>query len=305
MRWVIGFVLAAVAVTGFASTFVAGSALTRDYAVSPAVLSFLRFLAAGGALLAFEAASPSGRRALRIPAKTNWFAFCLLGATGTSVMAWCVFAGCQRVGTANASLADALAPLMIFLATAFRSRHVGWSGVIGLLCGFIGALLVIKVVTADGFNLETYSTGDLYILLAALTWAIYTVWGRAYVARMGSAAFSVWTMLAGAAIMGLVLPFGDFVWPRTPQTWGLVGVLAICSTLIPYWAWNAAQKYLPLTVLGVSAYFTPVAAVALAVLFRGESATGLQWAGTFFICAAACVETHRMRGAARKDGAQT
>jgi drug/metabolite transporter (DMT)-like permease len=48
-------------------------------------------------------------------------------------------------------------------------------------------------------------------------------------------------------------------------------------------------------VLGVSAYFTPVFAVGLAILFLDEHATGLQWLGTFFIVASALVETGRTR----------
>lgn len=304
MKRLWGFVLAAVAVTGFASTFVAGSALTKECGVSPSVLAFLRFLAAGAVLLAFEGASASGRRALCAAKRADWPKLAVLGTIGTSVMAWCVFAGCARVGTANASMADALAPLMISAAAAIQARRLEFRLVFGLLCGFLGALLVIQVVTFRGVRLEAYSAGDVYVLFAALTWAVYTVWGRSYAVRMGASAFSVWTMLSGAAAIGLVLPFAPVVWPQTLKAWGLVGVLAVFSTLAPYWAWNAAQKHLPVTVLGVSAYFTPVAAVALAALFRDERATLLQWIGTGFICVSAVVETRRAGGAERNVSPQ-
>ena len=304
MKRLWGFALAAVAVTGFASTFVAGSALTRECRVSPSVLAFLRFLAAGVVLLAFEGASASGRRALHAAKRADWLKLAVLGTIGTSVMAWCVFAGCARVGTANASMADALAPLMISAAAAIQARRLEFRLVFGLLCGFLGALLVIQVVTFRGVRLEAYSTGDVYVLFAALAWAVYTVWGRSYAVRMGASAFSAWTMLFGAAAIGLVLPFAPVVWPQTLKAWGLAGVLAVFSTLAPYWAWNAAQKHLPVTVLGVSAYFTPVAAVALAALFRGETATGLQWIGTGFVCVSAVVETRRAGGAERNVSPQ-
>jgi len=48
-----------------------------------------------------------------------------------------------------------------------------------------------------------------------------------------------------------------------------------------------------MSVLGISAYFTPVVAVALAMVFLDESATGLQWLGTLFIIASALVESGR------------
>ena len=65
---------------------------------------------------------------------------------------------------------------------------------------------------------------------------------------------------------------------------------------MPFWTWNAAQKYLPVSLLGVTAYFTPVVAVALAAVFLGENATALQWIGTLFIIVSAVVET---KGASR------
>ena len=88
-----------------------------------------------------------------------------------------------------------------------------------------------------------------------------------------------------------MLPFGDFVWPSTGQAWGLVVVLGLVCTLLPFWTWNAAQKYLPVSTLGVSAYFTPVVAVVLAGIFLGERATALQWFGTALVCASALVES--------------
>ena len=100
---------------------------------------------------------------------------------------------------------------------------------------------------------------------------------------LGASLFTMLTMLVGAAALGLVLPFLDLAWPTTSSAWGLVATLGLVSTLLPFWTWNAAQKYLPMSVLGVSAYFTPVFAVALAGIFLGESATTLQWLGTAFV----------------------
>jgi len=50
-----------------------------------------------------------------------------------------------------------------------------------------------------------------------------------------------------------------------------------------------------MSVLGVSAYFTPVVAAALALVFLDEKATLLQWLGTLLIVLAAVVETGRKK----------
>ena len=113
--------------------------------------------------------------------------------------------------------------------------------------------------------------------------------------KLGSAAFTTLTMLMGAAMIGAVLPFVRSTWPQDAETWGLTATLALLSTLMPFWSWNAAQKYLPISVISVSAYFAPVVAMGLGVLLLGEPVTGLQWLGTAFIVASATVETGRQR----------
>ena len=293
MRLALGLSLAGLSVAGFAATFVFGGALTKAEGVAPEVLSFLRFAIAGSALLAAGMATRAGRSKLLAPSRRDWLTMLCLAPIGTCLMAWCVFMGCARVSTANASMADALTPLMIFAVAALRAGKVDGRGLVGLVCGFVGALLVIQVLTLDGLALDAYSVGDVFILLSAATWGVYTVYGRRISCRLGSAAFSAWTMLIGAAMMGAVLPFGDFAWPATARAWLLVAGLGVVSTLMPFWAWNAAQRFLPMTTLGMTAYFTPVFAMALGWAFLGEGATGLQWLGTLFVIASAVVETRR------------
>ncbi len=295
-RFLIGLFLAALSIVGFASTFIVGSALTRSCAVSPEVLAFLRFVIAGAAMAVPAAWRPPARAQFARLTREDWLTLLWLGPIGTTVMAWCVFQGCARVSAANASMADALTPIMIFLVAVCKTRRARASELFSLVCGLVGALLVIQIVTVRGLALEAYSLGDVYVLLAAATWGVYTVYGREPIARLGSSLFTLLTMLIGAAALGIFLPFLDLAWPTTGTAWLLVATLGLVSTLLPFWTWNAAQKYLPMSVLGVSAYFTPVVAVALAVLFLGESATPLQWLGTAFIVLSGVLESRAGRG---------
>lgn len=283
-------------VLGFASTFIVGAALTKGCGVSPEVLAFLRFVIASVAMLAWSGVTVEGRRRLLSPTRADWLKMGWLGPVGTSIMAWCVFMGCARVSAANASMADALTPLMIFVVAACKTRHIEGRALIGLILGLIGALLVVQVICVEGIVLEAYTIGDVFILLAAATWGVYTVYGREPIKRLGASVFTAWTMLIGAVAFGVFLPFMELQWPATAKAWWLVGMLGMVSTLLPFLTWNAAQRYLPMSVLGISAYFTPVFAVALAIVFLGEIATMWQWIGTFFIVVSAMVEVRERRG---------
>ena len=294
-RYIIGFGLLVLAEIGFGLTFVTGSALTKQCGISPEVLSFCRFIIAGTLMLVIGCISRSTRTALLLPDRRDWLELLWLAPVGTALMAWCIFVGCSRVSVANASMADALTPLMIFATAAILNRRISRGELVGLFSGFFGALLVVQIVNRHGVALDAYSLGDFFILLSAATWGIYTVCGRRLVKKIGSSAFTTLTMLVGAAMMGCILPFTHSTWPNDAKAWGLTATLAVVSTLMPFWSWNAAQKYLPVSVISVSAYFAPVVAMGLGVLLLDEHVTGLQWLGTVFIIASASIETGRQR----------
>ncbi|MGN0852991.1 MAG: DMT family transporter [Kiritimatiellia bacterium] len=295
-----GVALVAISVTAFASTFVAGSALAKEHGVSAEVLAVMRFVVACAAMFAVEATTKEKRRRLAGLAPRDWLACAVLGPIGTSVMAWCVFKGCSLVSTANASMADALAPLLMFAMAAVAARRIRPVQVAGMLFGFLGALFVIGIVNADGLALSAYSRGDVYVFCAAATWAVYSVYGRATIRRIGSGPYTCWTMFFGIASFAPVLALGSFAWPSTPKAWWLLLVLGTVCTLLPFWTWNAAQKYLPVSTLGVGAYFTPIAAVLLAFAFLGETVTPMQVAGTLLVCASALVEVKGTGGKSRR-----
>ena len=287
---IIGLVLAALSAIGFASTFVIGSALTRECGVSPAVLSFLRFAIAGSAMAAVACATRRGRARMCAISRKDAVTIAWLGSVGTSIMAWCVFMGCAHVSSVNASMADALAPLLIFAFAAVRTRRIAGVDFLCLVCGFVGALLVMQIVGRHGLAIQSFSVGDLYVLGGAVTWAVYTVCGTDLILRHGSFVFTVRTMLVGTVALGL---FFSLAWPTTPKAWLLVTALSFLAILLPFWTWNAAQKFLPMSVLGVTAYFIPVVTLALAFLFLGEPSTPLQLVGTLLVIASAAIETRR------------
>ena len=154
MKHLMGLLFAAIAEVGFASTFIFGSALTKEYGVSSEVLSFLRFAIAGTLMLAATCMTAKGRAKLFAPTRADWVKMSWLGPIGTSVMAWCVFMGCARVSAANASMADALTPLTIFTVATVMTRKVDAKGLVGLFCGLIGALLVMQIVDGNGIKLS-------------------------------------------------------------------------------------------------------------------------------------------------------
>ena len=290
-RCLVGMALAALGVVGFASVFVVAGELTRNCGVTPVSIVVTRFTFAALALLAWSACSTERRRRVFVmPTRRDWLLFAIVGPLGTSLMAWCEFSACSRVSSANVAMTDVIAPLMIFVFVAWRAHRAAPWQIAGVLCGFVGALFVIGIVTANGVALSAYGTGDVFVLCAATMWALYTVAARDPVRRLGAVTYTAWTMLFGVLACLPFLPFAEFGWPTTSRAWWLVAYLSAVPTIGAFWAWNAAQKFISTETLAITAYFTPVAALAIGRWLFGEAATPMQLLGTLLICAAALVE---------------
>ena len=66
--------------------------------------------------------------------------------------------------------------------------------------------------------------------------------------------------------------------------------MALVPSALAFFSWNAAQKYIPLGLLALSEYFTPVIASLLGLFFLNEGISLFQVAGMVLVFGAALVE---------------
>ena len=290
MKTVVGLFLCFFSVAAFASTFVAGGELGR-LGVSPLAIVFIRFALAGSVMLAFESRNEASRTILfRKPTKKDWFNYFVTGVIGTTMMSYCIFKASALVPSANAAMSDALAPLIIFVLCAIMAQKARIWQILGALVGFAGAAMVNGFITARGIDFSSFSLGDFFVLGGATTWAIYTVAGRPLVEKFGSTAFSAVTMAFGAIACVPFLFFNDVVWPTSFRSAMLIAYIAIVPTIGAFWARNAAHKFISMSVLGMTGYFTPVFAMVIAYFGFGETSTPLQIIGSLAVGFSALVE---------------
>ena len=290
MKTLIGLFLCLFSVAAFASTFVAGTELGH-LGVSPLAIVFLRFAFAGSLITALVSRSHEGRVVLfKKPTLRDWLGLAAVGIIGTSLMSYCIFKASALVPSTNASMSDALTPLIIFSICAIMNRKARIWQIFGAIVGFVGAAVVNGFITCRGIDFSSFSLGDFFVLGGASTWALYTVWGRPLVEKFGSTAFSAATMVFGALSCVPFLFFCDVHWPLTWRTAMLVGYICVVPTLGAFWARNAAHKYISMSVLGMTGYFTPVFAMIISYFWFGDKFNALQIAGVIGVCFSALVE---------------
>ena len=222
---------------------------------------------------------------LRMPRKGLW-RLALLGVLGNAVYQLLFIEGIARTSAANASLIMASSPMLVaLLATALgreRLRRRGWLGVVLAVAGLT---LVLSVQELDGFTRVGLS-GDLLVLAAAITWALYTVLASNVMARTSSLSATLVTFLSGTPVLLLIA-----VPSLASQDWRRIGAMGwlgvafsgIVAIGLGYLAWNTGLGAVGSTRTVVYSNLTPVVAAALAWVTLGERWTFPQAAGAVVV----------------------
>ncbi len=268
----------------WATTYISGRFLMSADAVDPVTLSMLRF-AVGGSLLMLMAALLF-RRKLFAVSLTDLARLAALGALGVAGMSLLFFFGQRTVSAITSVLIMQTTPFMICLGSVLMGERIGARGIAGILVSLSGCMLVIGVFGGGAdtrFNGQT--TGCLLIFLSAFCWAVYSVLSKPLVERLGGLTASAWTMCFGALALAAVWAVGPFTrtWPSTPTTWSIVAYIAVFPTAVAFLAWYEAMVRIPLSLLNVMQYLTPVFTILLARLILGERMTWTMVAGTALV----------------------
>lgn len=239
--------------------------------VDPITLSMMRFLI-GGALLMLAGAMLFRKRLLVSVADLARLA--LLGAFGVAGMSLFFFFGQKTVSAITGALIMQTSPIMIYFFSIFIGERLTLKGVAGILISLLGCLFVIGVFNGGGYNgLSGQAYGVLAIFLSALCWAIYSVAGKKLVLKYGGFITTAWAMVFGAieiSLLWLFLPF-ERAWPVSTASWWIVAYIAVFPTAVAFLAWYESMERIPLSLLNVMKYLTPVFVIILAWSILGEN----------------------------------
>ena len=201
------------------------------------------------------------------------------------------FQGTSLTGAAEGAILTTTTPAFVLLFGALlegeRIRRVAWVGVAVALAGVVVLALrsvgaeavtsgaVLSTDTAGDLLVATASrlTGDLMLVGAAATWALFSSIGRPLVAAVG--AFRA-IMQATAVALLLLLPIvplelaGRTLPPLEPATIGAVLYLGIGSTAIGWSLWYRGYAAAPPAVSAAAFFAQPVVGATLGVLVLGE-----------------------------------
>lgn len=205
-----------------------------------------------------------------------WTSF-LVGFVGYGISLGFQFVGTKLSTASNGSLVTSATPAFVLLFAPFLlGEKPTTRRVIALVLSTLGVLAVIDPRTAE--LSPSLFWGNMSLLAAALTWALYSVLVRK-VSKSSDLLTSSTIMLLG----GLPTSIAFSIWEINTQgigtiTPGIIGgllFLGIVSTAIAMFLWNYAFAELPAAVASLTFFAQPVVGTLLGWFFLSEQITSL------------------------------
>lgn len=254
----------------FATNLIVGRAVVGT--VAPWSLAFWRWLFAVMMLLPFAAPTLIRYRHVLL---AQWKQILLLGLLGMVLCGGNVYAALATTTATNATLIYTTSTIMIVVMDALLARRrLPLVQLLGTLAGFAG----IALITVHGEPLRLmelqFNDGDLGILVAAISWAIYSLMLRdGPLTRMGGAATFTTVAIAGTALvapLALWEAANGGVQPHGLEAWGAILFLAIFPSVLAFTLFLYCVRTAGAPVTANFLYTMPVYGVLLAVLLLGE-----------------------------------
>ena len=201
----------------------------------------------------------------------------LVGFVGYGISLGFQFVGTKLSTASNGALVTSATPAFVLLfAPILLNERPTLRQVVSLIASTLGVLAVIDPRSAD-FSSSLF-LGNLSLLGAALTWALYSVLVRKVSSNVDLLA-SASVMLAAGVPSSILFSIFELktqaVGDITPGIIAGVLFLGIISTALAMLLWNYAFAQLPAASASLTFFAQPVVGILLGWFFLGEKITPL------------------------------
>ncbi|MGF0238989.1 DMT family transporter [Rhodococcus sp. IEGM1300] len=286
---IIGVMLAGVATLSWALNFIAPY-VTGNYSLYDLML--VKFLIAGGMGVAVVVLCRNQLRLVRHQQRMLAAGLGVLGYLGYSV---CIAAGVIFGGPVLTAAFIGMVPVLLALLGNATNKTILWRSLALPLTLMTAGLLLSNI---GSLNQPTTSNNSWLLAVAfsvsaVALWLAFSVINQRALEKLPANATGIWTglMMVGAGLgtvcllpivwgLGLLeLPIlGTGISQAGPlYLWSLL--IAVMSSLVGAWAWNAASRRLPMVLSGQLISLESLFATLLGLMFHGRLPTGLETTG--------------------------
>ncbi len=272
------YLAALVVVIFWGTTFISTKILLAD--LSPLQIMLSRYLIGYLALLLLH---PKFHRSEGRKVELHCLILAIFGST---LYFWAENTALSYTQASNVSLLVSCAPILTAVAAHLftRERSLTTARIHGFIAAFIGIFLV---VCNGRLYLKLSPAGDLLAILAAASWAVYTVLLRKlrskyppiYITRR-IFLYSIFTMLPLQLLDG---PLPSLSVYRKPQVWGNLLFLGLVASAFCYVLWYHVVAHIGPVSANNFVYLNPLTTMAVSSVILHEKITWMMLLGAALI----------------------
>ncbi len=271
----------------WAGTFVSTKIVLAE--ITPALSALYRYIVASVILLVLDYHNQERLQ------RADYPLIVFLSATGVTLYYLLQHYGMQYTNATDAAILISLSPVFIaIISWGLLGEKLSSVNMLGLSLAFGGSLLLI---TDGNVSLSLHNErlwGNCLILLTAVAWALYSVYGKKLLQSYSALTIIKYTTVIGTIML---LPFSLSEIILKPSCglswWGIANLLYLGgpASVYGYLAWYRGLSRLPAVTVGSYLYFRPLLTGIIAAVVLHEQINGYVMLGGLLILAGTYLTT--------------
>ncbi|ADZ92478.1 DMT family transporter [Marinomonas mediterranea] len=257
--------------------------ITLNQGMDPYTMSFLRWLLACAFLLPFTYKAILRERQI---IKDCLPLLILMGGLGVCNYNLFLYIALTTTTVTNAVLLNSLMPILIMLvARILLGSRTSPLQNLGIAISTIGAAVIVSRGSIDTLLHLTITHGDMWVVAAVSSWALYSVLLSKRPKAMSLYAFFSVTAIIGTLIQApIYLAFGTHsVAELTANNWLVLLYMASFASIAAFICWNKGIEKIGPASAGHFIHLMPIFSVALSIPLLGETLETFHLLGVIFI----------------------
>lgn len=250
--------------------------------MSPESISGWRFLLAGLVLAPWVARTEGLDWA---GLKHNVLPLLVMAVVGIGGFNLALFHGLGQTTALNAALIMALCPALITVFGAvLTGERVNARQLAGLALGIAGVFVVISGGSLATLLALSFQRGDLFVLGAAMSWALYSTIPKRFVSALPPLQITVGTVTLGGIMLSTYAQTTqtDFLTMQPPSVVAAVAAMGLFGSVLAYVWWNDSVRLVGASKAAIFMNLVPIFTAMIGVVL-GHEITSAQIAGTVLV----------------------
>ncbi|MDX9795873.1 MAG: DMT family transporter [Sulfurimonadaceae bacterium] len=277
------YILLALCVLFWSSNFILGRYLHEEF--EPITLAFYRWLGVFIAVLPFFILYFN---AILTVIKKEWLLILLLAFFSIVCFNTLLYFGLEKTTATNALLINSIFPMLVlFLSLFILKTTITNNQIVGIILSTLGVLFIVFKADFSQIGKFELNRGDVYIMSATLTWALYSVLLKYKKIPLNPTQFFTTMVVVGFMILLPIYIYStqsleaDIV--LVHKHYDIILFMVIFPSILSFLFWNKGILEIGAEKTGQFTHLMPIFGTILAFLFLDERILFYHFIGMIFI----------------------